>query len=160
MAAYKYSYGSLSGFFKNPADVAGKVCQNLKETVGLTAKSLVDASRDPKAPLHDEFEWDDTIAGEKYRETQAQFIIRHLIIEETDTEEARKARTRSFVFTGEHSVGYVPLKEALTNNKWRKRMLEAAFKDMKNFVAKYNRLVELSEVIEKMKDILKEDDVA
>lgn len=159
-SAYKYSYGQMSGLFKNSAEVAGKVCMELKETVGLTPKSLLDASRDPTAPLHNEFEWDDAIAGEKYREQQASCIIRHLVIEKIDTEEARKVRDRSFVFTGERSVGYVPLKEALNNDTWRENLMKAAVKDMKFFVAKYKRLTKLSGVIEKMNEILKEDDIA
>ena len=158
MAAYKYSYGSVSGLFKNPAEVAGPVCQNLRETVGLTPKNLVDASRDPSAPLHNEFEWNDTIAGEKYRQEQARCIIRHLITERIDTEQARKARDRSFVSTGEQTGAYVPLREALTNTKWRDNLMKAARRDMEVFVAKYHRLEELSGVIRKMKEILSNED--
>ncbi len=38
-------------------------------------KMLVEAARDPAHPLHGYFEWDDTIAAEKYRESQALRMI-------------------------------------------------------------------------------------
>jgi hypothetical protein len=36
---------------------------------------LLDAARDPKHPLHHYFEWDDTVAAEKYRIDQAMRMI-------------------------------------------------------------------------------------
>ena len=159
MAAYRYSYGALSGVFKNHAEVAGKVLQKLKESeIGLTPKSLVDASRDEKAPLHNEFEWDDTIAAEKYRCEQARFIIRHLIIEEVDMEAPKHVKDRAFVYTGNVKTGYVPLKDALENKTWRKNLLDAAKRDMKYFIDKYDRLEELADVTEPMKQILSQKD--
>jgi len=159
MAAYKYSYGKWDFMFKNPAEVAGRVCQTLAESeTGLTPESLLDASRDEDAPLHDEFEWDDTVAAEKYRREQARQIIRFLIIERVDMEEIKTHKDRSFVYTGEKSSGYVPLKEALNNEKWRTNLLKAAYADMNTFVAKYHRLEELSEVIKDMRQVLSEKD--
>ena len=155
--AYKYSYGVTKGLFKNPAEIAGPVCQYLKETVGLTAKNLVEASRDVNAPLHNEFEWDDTVAAEKWREEQAACIIRHLIIVETEYE-APHYKDRAFVHTGEKETGYVPLKDALSNKKWKENLLKAAYKDMEIFRAKYHRLEELSDVIKDIDQILSKRD--
>lgn len=53
----------------------------------LTPKAVVDASRPIDAPLHSRFEWDDSIAGERYREVQAAQIIRSVhAVRITDTE--------------------------------------------------------------------------
>ena len=159
MAAYRYSYGALSGMFKNPAEVAGKVLTQLRESeTGLTPESLVDASREVSAPLHNEFEWDDTVAAEKYRREQARYIIRHLIIEEVELEEPKHVKDRAFVYTGNAKTGYVPLKDALENKTWRKNLLNAAKRDMKYFVDKYDRLEELADVTEPMKQILSQKD--
>ena len=159
MAAYKYSYGAFSGMFKNPADVAGKVLTQLKESkTGLTPESLVDASREETAPLHNEFEWDDNVAAEKYRREQARYIIRHLIIEEVKLEEPPHVKDRAFVYTGNVKTGYVPLKDALENKTWRENLLAAAKREMKYFVSKYDRLEELAEVIVPMKQILSQKD--
>jgi hypothetical protein len=37
----------------------------------LTVDLMLDQARDPKHPLHPHFEWDDSVAGEKYRRMQA-----------------------------------------------------------------------------------------
>lgn len=50
----------------------------------LTVDDVVDAARDPDSPLHGEFEWDDTVAAELYRRTQARRLIvtvRHRSVE-------------------------------------------------------------------------------
>lgn len=158
MAAYTYSYGAVAGLFKNSANVAGPVCQKLRESEqGLTPQSLVDASRDINAPLHNEFEWDDSVAAENYRKEQAKNIIRHLIIVRTDIQEVRKAKDRAFVSTGENNNAYVKLDEALSNEVWKKNLLAAAKKDMKIFVAKYRRLAELSGIISAIDGFLSEE---
>jgi hypothetical protein len=42
----------------------------------LTPQSVVDESRPDDAPLHPAFEWDDSIAGERYRHIQASDLIK------------------------------------------------------------------------------------
>ena len=158
MAAYEYSYCGMSSFFKNPAEVAGPVCQKLRESPqGLTPKSLLDASRDEDAPLHNEFEWDDNVAAEKFREQQAANIIRHIMIIRTDIQEVRQSRNRAFVSKGENDTAYVPLDEALSNEKWKANLLKAARIDAERFVAKYNRLAELAGVINAINGFLDDE---
>jgi hypothetical protein len=45
-------------------------------STGLSAKTVVDESRPDDAVLHPVFEWDDEVAGERYREHQATTLIR------------------------------------------------------------------------------------
>ena len=173
--AYEYRF-KMSGLHKVSASVAGQICQQLSDSPeGLTARRLVDVSRDKNAPLHNEFEWDDSIAGEKYREEQAQQLIHHLIIVKSDIETEREIKLekaaekeseanqskdetpyvdRGFVSTGERNARYVPLATALNNEIWRANLLESAKKDSRVFIAKYNRLSELSDVIENMNNFL------
>lgn len=158
MAAYSYSYGAVSKLFKNSAEIAGPICQKLRESPqGLTPHSLVEASRDVNAPLHNEFEWNDSVAAEKFREQQAACIIRHLIIVRTDIEEVRKSHDRAFVSTGENNTVYVPLDEALSTEKWKNNLLKQAKLDAERFVAKYNRLEELAGVIKEIRGFLDEE---
>ena len=46
----------------------------------LTAALVVEEARAPEHPLHSRFEWNDTIAGEEYRRSQAQNLIRSVRI--------------------------------------------------------------------------------
>ena len=170
--AFEYRF-KMQGMHKVSADVAGQVCQALSNTEeGLTPRRLVEVSRNEDAPLHDEFEWDDSIAGEKYREGQAQTLIQHLIIVKSDIETEREVKLeeeieegvesedevrpvdRGFVSTGERNARYVPLMTALTNETWRANLIESAKKDSRVFISKYNRLSELSAVVESMNDFL------
>lgn len=160
MGAYNYSYGKWGSVLKNPAEVAGPVLMELKNSEqGLNPDTLLEASRPEDAPLHNEFEWDDNVAAEKFRKEQARYIIRHLVIIHEDTDGAEEiVKDRAFVFTGEKKTGYVPLGEALSNETWKANLLKAAYKDMEYFTAKYHRLTELSNVIEAMKQILSQRD--
>lgn len=60
--------------------VAGNMCKRLELEGRLTAKDLLDENRPEDAPLHNEFEWNDGIAAENWREQQARNIINSLII--------------------------------------------------------------------------------
>lgn len=51
----------------------------------LRPKAVIDAARPLESPLHGAFEWDDSVAGEKYRIYQAQQLIRSFkVVHEKD----------------------------------------------------------------------------
>ena len=149
--AFSYRY-KFDGLHKVSADIAGKVCEELTNTEeGLTPQKLVDVNRDENHPLHCEFEWDDTVAAEAYRVTQARQLIRDITIVRNDTE---RKHDRGFVITPGGTHTYVPLEDALNNEEWKANLLNAAKRDMIAFVAKYRRLRELSSVIVPMASLL------
>lgn len=53
----------------------------------LTAKAVVDESRPEDAVLHPVFEWDDHVAGEKWREHEARELIRSVVVVSDDESE-------------------------------------------------------------------------
>ena len=149
--AFTYKY-KFNGLHKVSADVAGRICQELNESEGgLTPQKLVDVSRDINHPLHGEFEWDDSIAAEAYRVTQAKQLIRDITIVHDEEE---KKSDRGFVITPGGNHVYVPLYDALNNEEWKENLLLAAKRDMIAFIAKYRRLKELTDVIEPMETLL------
>ena len=97
MAIYEYKIG-----MKLPvsAQVAGEVCEELEQRNGLTPHNLVEVSRPKDAPTHDLFEWDDTVAAEKYREVQARQVIR-LIVKVPEKSKSGEP-TRAFVSLTTH----------------------------------------------------------
>lgn len=61
----------------------------------LTPALVVDEARDPASPLHSRFEWDDSIAGEQWRKSQAQELIRSVRVvyrEATEHDPAKSVR--------------------------------------------------------------------
>ena len=155
MAAFecKYSY-RVPGLQKAPADVTGKVFEELANSeAGLSPRSLVDASRDENAPLHNEFEWRDDVAAEKYRLTQAQGIIQNLRVVTVQADGSEAMERSSVVRPGGESR-YVALQSALSREDWRDHLLEEARRDCRNFIGKYRRLKALAGITDAMEQFL------
>lgn len=57
----------------------------------LEAKAVVDAARPLDSPLHNKFEWDDTVAAEHYREGQARRLIRTVRVVHQQTQQSYAA---------------------------------------------------------------------
>lgn len=147
--AYKWK----TGYYKADAEVAGKVFEELDKTVGLNAKTLVDASRDESAPLHDEFEWDDAIAGEKWREQKARVMICNLTI---TVEEAKDSTpVRAYVKIEDNTDNYESIEAVLKSEEKTDSLMMMAMKELSWFQTKYASLKELTGVfkeIDKLKN--------
>ena len=131
---------------KTPPQVVGEVCLELEKKGRLTAKNLVDISRDEEAPLHNEFEWSDDIAAEKYREVQAGYIIRSVEIEissasptithmEVALTNAGEQGVRYFHATSEY--GFDSLETISKDDEKYQQLMAMCIKDIKAFKKKY-----------------------
>lgn len=118
------------------------------ENGALTPRLVVDAARDPEHPLHDRFEWDDSLAGEKYREQQARQLIRTVKVVEP-VGDLDEARVRAF-----HSVPrpdgqtYVPVEEVREDPFTRQLVLRTAEREFRQMFARYRHLREFLEVVQ------------
>lgn len=133
--------------YKTDANIVGKVCEDLNNTVGLTPQNLVDASRAEDAPLHKEFEWDDAVAAEGFRKQQAALMISNLavVIEQKKEEPVRAFFSLGGGFRkgGEKFEGII---EILKNDEKRETLLEKARNELKAFRHKYSLLQELETI--------------
>lgn len=127
---------------KADAQAAGEVCEALEASGGLTPQRLVDASRPKDAPLHDEFEWNDRKAAEKYREHQAGHIIRCLVIA---PEEPKETPIRAYFPVTERKQ-YTHIMKITSNEDMQLAMLERALRELTAYQAKYATLKELKPV--------------
>ena len=158
MAAFecKYSY-RVPGLQKVPAEVTGKVCEDLANSEdGLSPRTLLEASRDDDAPLHNEFEWRDDVAAEKYRLSQAQGIIQNLRIV-TLQADGSEAMDRAFVIKPGGTSSYVALQSALSREDWCDHLLEEARRECKSFLGKYRRVKALAGITDAMEAFLHSD---
>ena len=137
---YKWKEGSQH---KVSAQIAGEVCEELEKKGELNAINLVDVSRPEDAPLHDEFEWNDNIAAEMYRRTQAGQIIRHLAVR-TETQTPVRA------FFNVESVGktYESVETIITQEDKYAVLLKQALRELEAFQRKYQMLSELQELFD------------
>lgn len=139
---YEWKTGSRH---KVSAAVAAEVMDRLAEEDRLNAQELVEESRPEDAPLHQEFEWDDTIAAEKYREEQAGALIRHLTVKiEANNQEYP---TRQYFMVQKEMNTYEPIHVILRDEDKTAMLLEQAKREMQAFKAKYAGLKELAAVI-------------
>jgi len=144
---YKWKDGAR---VHTPAQVAGEVCAALEEAGMLTPANLVDVSRPEDAPLHTEFEWNDGVAAEKWREQQARGIIGHIAIV---LDEEVKAPVRAFVQIEESSSNYEDIHVVVKSEDKYEKLLKMAKRDMMVFQNKYSMLQELAGVFSAMKEV-------
>lgn len=116
----------------------------------LTPKLLVEVARPESHPLHDRFEWDDTVAGEKYRQVQAAELIRSVKISYTMAPGAQPHSVRAF-----HSVPrpegrtYEPIESIADNDFTRQLVIRTAEREWRAMKKRYGHLVEFIELIRK-----------
>lgn len=145
--------------YKTDPAIAGSVCEELNQTVGLTPENLVDASRPEDAPLHSEFEWNDSLAAEEYRRVQARLLISNLSIV---IEEQKQEPVRAF-FSLHHGFKknpgqYESTITIMSDDAKREILLKKAKNELKAFRQKYQMLSELANVFEAINAVEVEND--
>jgi len=149
---YKWKAGARAPV---SAQVAGEVCERMSANGELTPKALVDASRPEDAPLHKAFEWNDAKAAERYRESQAAYIIRSIEIKREDVQEPVRA-FYTVPTDSEPPFQYHSIDTILRSSDSRDALLDSAKRELEAFTRKYRQLSELADVImaaEKLLDI-------
>jgi len=151
---------------KTSAKVAYKELERIKKAAGgdLVPSHVVDASRPSSAPLHQEFQWDDVSAAERWREEQARGIIRDVRVV---YDQAPSIVTRAYqvVNTTAHPNKegdkpravkvYRTTEEILADPGARADLLMQAMRDAQAFRKRYAGLQELWQIFASMDDFLK-----
>ena len=138
---------------KADAQAAGEQFEMLERTVGLTAENVLEANRADSTPLHNEFEWQDDIAAEKYRLHQAGNLIRFICIA-SETEQ-QPTPIRAFLKT-ETAQPYKSLNVIMQSADDYAAMLNRAKNELRAFADKYSTLSELDAVIDAINSVIGE----
>lgn len=127
---------------KKRAAVAVKALREIRKKEGgvLTSKMVLEYARDPDHPLHNFFEWDDSLAAERYRLEQAGHLVRHLyavvVMKDSKKPEALPVRVYMHVKkNGERQ--YVPYDEIAEAPDLADQVLENTKRDLENIMARY-----------------------
>ena len=141
--------------YKASPEAAAKVMQKLADAGQLNASNLVKVSRPKNAPLHDDFEWDDTKAAESWRKQQGRCMINSLIIipEEKD-EKAESGPVRAFfkVKPLSHESVYESTQVLIKSRDGREALREQAAKELTSFRMKYNTILKWVGIEEEIND--------
>ena len=139
--------------FKTDAQIAGEVCSKLEREGRLTGKDLVEVSRPTDAPLHGEFLWDDTLAAEKYRESQARDIISHISI----VSEAVSAEpVRAFLNVYESSSQYDSINAIIRDENKCKALYMRAIRELTSIQNRYNMIKSIANIETVIDEVRKE----
>lgn len=127
----------------------------------LTASLVVDQARPKDHPLHDRFEWDDSVAGERWRREQARLLIRsvkvtykeagirkpevlgrafHAIPPESEDDQLEDGESREYDFYSAEDVAASPVMTAV--------LLAAMEREWKALKARYAHFAEFAAMIE------------
>ena len=138
-------------FFKiNKYKVSAEDCYSELQTLHeITPQNVVNLARNENSKLHNDFEWDNEIAGEKYRLSQAREMIQLLAFE---PKEENHEPTRVYQISTEKTV-YKPVEVILQNNDEYQNLLKRALAELESFKKRYYSLVELEQVFKAIDEI-------
>ena len=135
----------IQGYYKADA-------QKVAEEIGFgkfTPMEVLEKAKNETTELHKCFEWNDSIAAEKYRLEQAKNIIRMLVYEK-ETKEQQVVR---YYAKTETKHVYQPTKQFLVQEDEYQGLLRRALAELEAFKNKYHALTELEGIFEAMKTI-------
>lgn len=126
--------------------------QKVADEIGsgqITPQEVLEKARDVNSELHKCFEWDDSIAAEKYRLQQARSIIINLVYAPKKEEEQL---VRCFSLTSKVST-YQPTQQFLVQEDEYQTLLKRALAELEAFKRKYHTLTELESVFEAIETV-------
>lgn len=129
----------------------------------ISPRKLVQLARSKDSPLHEYFEWDDKIAGDRYRIIQARKIVNHLDVEISfDGETTVEKAFFNLEFeeeTLEDRNGYLDVETVATTKAYQDQIVEKALKELIAWKERYKRYQELNLIFEAIEKIQKELDL-
>lgn len=147
---YKYKWGCR--VYPVKADDAGKEFEKIeKRNNEVTAENLLDSARPKNSVMHPCFEWNDTVAAEKFRLQEARNVIGNLVKVVVDKDQEQPtARTAYVNINPDRGFGskgrYIPIEKAMSDKETRDIVLNRALAELVAFQRKYQELAELGEV--------------
>ena len=141
--------------FPVDAQLAGEALEDLRVRSNghITPRAVVDASREKTAPLHPIFEWDNAIAAEAHRESQAQDLMRSVVVR-LDQQKPEQDPVRAFVAVRvEREPVYTDVRTALEEPNLRAQLIEAATRELYGVRKRYSQLVELADLFAQIDEL-------
>lgn len=115
----------------------------------LTPALVVDEARDPGHPLHSRFEWDDEIAGENWRRTQAAELIRSVKIRRARPSGGDPLEVRAWhAVRGEEATSaYEPTEDIARDPVASQILLGQMRRDWEQFKLRYEQFDEFRQLV-------------
>ena len=132
-------YKIKDGFKVNKrfAQPAGEIMAQLEQKGELTGQALVDASRDVDAPIHDYFEWDDSVAAESFRVEQARYLIRSICVEIEPADSEPPEKVKVFYNVEQSDSNYHSIETIVQSEDLSAKLYKTAVRELKAFQVRY-----------------------
>lgn len=119
----KFKAREGSPFSVKDAQKIGEELELIKSKESLNPKNVLKRAKSKKSILHKYFEWDDSVASEKWRIQQARGIVNHVI--EVVVVRGEEVEERAFfsVVVKKDESAYVTLSEAITIPSYKQQLL-------------------------------------
>lgn len=121
-----------------------------KENKILKPSTVVEFAKNKKTALHSHFIWDDTEAANRYRLSQASWLLRFHVTVLEGTRDPVRCFVSLKSDRGGEDGSYRLMSRVLSNDDYRAQLLTDAWEDMQVFRNKYKILSELAKVFEAM----------
>ena len=152
MMVFKKEYHWKDRSYGVDAQTAGEVMERIEKRDGiLTKESFLEESRPEDSPTHKCFEWDDTVAAEKWRLNQSRHIINGLVVKvvKVDGDEERAPAYVNVSMRDSHTdARYKNLHVVMDKKEERQQVLKNALYELNTFRRKYAMWQELNGVFE------------
>lgn len=131
----------------------------------LNPRKVVDVARDPDSILHKYFDWDDTVAAEKWRLHRARDLIlkvNYTIERVEDDGKVVEFTTRRFQSRKSNrgaGGGYETLEDIMKNKKKRTELLQQITAELTSYRKRYAQMFELQAVWVAIDQIVEAKDV-
>lgn len=137
-----------------------------EENNGLIPEILVEDAKRKDSPLHDWFEWDDKRAANRYRIEQGEKLLRSIVVMvKSGEDEEREIRAFHAVEVkdaepsereGYNRKRYVSIGNVLSDQNYRKQLVESALRELETWRKKYATYHELVLAVEAVSKVLEQ----
>ena len=142
----------VKGIYKANAQAVYDEIQQIGDTY--TPEQIVEKATDESTELHKCFEWDDSAAAHKYRLSQAQGIVRCLVLVNEKVEDKEFPQVRAIVSTNTRENTYEPVKITIRNVDSYERLKAEAFRELEAFRKKYAVIEEIGDIIDELEAVI------
>lgn len=142
----------VKGIYKANAQAVYDEIQQIGDTY--TPEQIVEKATDESTELHKCFEWDDSAAAHKYRLSQAQGIVRCLVLVNEKVEDKELPQTRAIVSTNIRENTYEPVKITIRNVDSYERLKAEALRELEAFKKKYAVIEEIGDIIDELEAVI------
>ena len=124
----------------------------------LTAREVLDFARPQNSPIHNYFNWDDSMAAECWRVQQARLVINHLVL--VRIVDGREKSIKAFFNVGipeedseEERRVYVTSEVVAHSEYFRQQVIERALGELKAWQIRYREYKELAIIFGAIKEV-------